>query len=194
MPPLPNIAAYKPTRRPHPTYHPTPPAVGSVPTQEPGVRPSRRLGYRFHVEFAGRDPATSRSRSTTTARSAIHLQARSLTVAGAPYSYTIGAGDELTAQLPNPGTYDLSVHGPNGFFRHFAGSPETVLRVEVQRRPRGRPATVRSPRPPRLPAVIQSRSSVNVADAYGRDRQIRLRGTSEITIDTRTPAGGTTSR
>ena len=35
------------------------------------------------------------------------------------------------AALPNPGTYDLSLHGPNGFFRHFAGSPATELRVEV---------------------------------------------------------------
>jgi hypothetical protein len=51
-------------------------------------------------------------------------------VAGAPYSYTIGAGDELAIALANPGTYDLSLHGPNGFFRHFAGSPATVLQVE----------------------------------------------------------------
>ncbi len=34
-----------------PSYHPTPPAVGSVPTQERGVRPSRRLGYGFQVGF-----------------------------------------------------------------------------------------------------------------------------------------------
>ena len=59
------------------------------------------------------------------------MQARSLTVSGAPYSYTVGSGDELAVALPNPGTYDLSVHGPSGFFRHFAGSPGTALRVEV---------------------------------------------------------------
>ena len=44
---------------------------------------------------------------------------------------TIGAGDDLTTELPNPGTYDLSVHGPNGFFRHVAGSPGTSIGVSV---------------------------------------------------------------
>jgi phospholipase C len=57
VPPLPSVAAYKPTQTDPPPgtepppYHPAPPLVGSVPTQEPGVRPSRRLGYRFRVDF-----------------------------------------------------------------------------------------------------------------------------------------------
>ena len=36
----------------------------------------------------------------------------------------------MTTMLPNPGAYDLALHGPNGFFRHFAGSRETVVVVE----------------------------------------------------------------
>ena len=52
VPTLPSVAAYKPSRASTPpSYHPVPPAVGSVPTQEHGVRPSRRLGYRFDVGF-----------------------------------------------------------------------------------------------------------------------------------------------
>ena len=130
VPPLPSVAAYKPTDAAPPTSIPTPPANGSVPTQEPGVRPSRRLGYRFDVGF---EAATGpRPELRNQGKLGVDLQARSLTVAGAPYSYTIGAGDRIDGALPNPGTYDLSLHGPNGFFRHFAGSGSTALRVDVE--------------------------------------------------------------
>ena len=104
-----------------------PPAVGSVPAQEPGVRPSRRLGYRFDVAFHA-DRGMLNLAIKNHGKLGVHLQARSLTVPGAPYSYTVGAGDKLAAALPNPGTYDLSLHGPNGFFRHFAGSPARAAR------------------------------------------------------------------
>src|ERR1700744_4337992 len=114
----------------HPDFIPTPPAVGSVPTQEPGVRPSSRLGYRFHAGFdAGSQTLDLAFRNP--GKLGVGLQARSLTVPGAPYSYTIGAGDALDVSLPNPGAYDLSLHGPNGFFRHFAGSPASTLHVEA---------------------------------------------------------------
>ncbi|HEY1510666.1 MAG TPA: phospholipase C, phosphocholine-specific [Solirubrobacteraceae bacterium] len=196
VPPLPSVAAYKPTGTDPPPgmnpppFHPTPPAVGAVPTQEPGVRPSRRLGYRLQVGF---DASARRLKLAFKNRGklGVGIQVRSLTVAGAPYSYTIGAGHELTPTLPNPGTYDLSLHGPNGFFRHFAGSPETVLSVEVDddhklgrlrlriahagdrgRGGRGRHAVV-----------------VKLADAYGPERHIRVQGAEEITVDTRHSGG-----
>jgi phospholipase C len=159
---------------------PLPPAVGSVPTQEPGTRPSRRLGYRFDVAFDA-DSGTLNLAVKNRGRLGVQLQARSLTVPGAPYSYTIGAGDKLAASLPNPGTYDLSLHGPNGFFRRFAGSPDTVIHVDVhsdqgsgklQLRLTDRGGHHRHP-------VV-----VDVADAYEPDRQITLKGTTVITIDT----------
>jgi phospholipase C len=90
VPALPSVAAYKPdpTVTP-PSYHPVPPTVGSIPTQEPGLRPSRRLGYRVHVGFdAG--PQQLKLAVKNHGRLGAHLQARSLTIAGAPYSYTIG--------------------------------------------------------------------------------------------------------
>jgi phospholipase C len=127
VPPLPNVDAYKPNEdTTPPSYHPEPPAVGSLPPQEPGVRPSRRLGYRFEVAFAA-DTHALKLAIKNRGKLGVGLQARSLTVPGAPYSYTVAAGDKLTTALTNPGTYDLSLHGPNGFFRHFAGSPATEL-------------------------------------------------------------------
>ena len=161
---------------------PLPPAVGSVPTQEPGTRPSRRLGYRFDVAFDA-DAGTLNLAVKNRGRLGIQLQARSLTVPGAPYSYTIGAGDKLAASLTNPGTYDLSLHGPNGFFRRFAGSPDTVIRVDV-RSDQGSGRLKLQLRLTDRGGHHRQPVVVDVADAYGPDRQIRLKGTTVITINT----------
>ena len=88
--------------------------------------------------------------------------------------------------MPNPGTYDLSLHGPNGFFRHFAGSADTVVRVDVQTDHRGSRLTLRitaGSGHQRGPVVV------TIADAFGPDRQVKLRGTTEITVDTRHSGG-----
>jgi phospholipase C len=187
VPPLPPVDGYEPdqSKPPPPPYHPVPPAVGSVPTQEKGVRPSRRLGYRFDVAFDA-DPDKLNIAVTNHGGLGVHLQARSLTVPGAPYSYTIGAGDELNTAVPNPGTYDLSLHGPNGFFRHFSGSPDTVVQVDVHtdhRAGRLRLRLTAGGGHHRGPIVVR------IADAYGPDRQVKLRGTREITVDTRHSGG-----
>ena len=189
VPTLPNVDNYKPINPAPQDFHPTPPANGSVPTQEPGVRPSRRLGYRIHVEFDPQ-PGKLNLELSNHGNLGAHLQARSLTVSGPPYSYTIGAGDRLAPSLPNPGTYDLSLHGPNGFFRQFAGSPATTIRVDVsgdhdsgRLRLRVTDTSKYARNGSRRPTVI------NIADAYGPDRQIRLDGTDELIVDTRRAGG-----
>ncbi len=191
VPRLPSVAGYLPdqTKPPPPPYHPIPPAAGSVPAQERGVRPSRRLGYRFEVAFDA-SPQALNLAVENQGTLGVQLQARSLTVPGAPYSYTIGAGDALSTAVPNPGTYDLSLHGPNGFFRHLAGSPDTVVRVEVRTDARAGRVRLRLAGSDgrRRPLVV------DLADAYVPDRQIRLHGRTEIAIDTGIPAAGTTSR
>jgi phospholipase C len=189
FPKLPDVTRYAPnTSNQNPTQvHPVPPAVGSVPTQEHGVRRSRRLGYRFDVAFDA-DPGTLNLAVKNHGRLGVHLQARSLTVTGAPYSYTIGAADKLDTAVPNPGTYDLSLHGPNGFFRHFAGSPKTVVQVDVDTNHQSGRLRLRLRLTNRgghhPPPVI-----VDVADAYGPDQQTEVHGTRQITIDTRHSGG-----
>ena len=185
VPPLPTVDTPDPSMPTPPPVHPVPPAVGSVPTQERGVRRSRRLGYRFDVAF---DPQPGKLNLAVKNHGGlgVHLQARSLTVPGAPYSYTIGAGDKLRAAVPNPGTYDLSLHGPNGFFRHFAGSPDTVVTVEVHTDDRAGRLKLRLTAAGghhRRPVVV------SIADAYGPDRHVKLHGTTAITIDTHHSGG-----
>jgi phospholipase C len=190
VPALPNVDGYKPIN-PAPTndFHPTPPANGSVPTQEPGVRPSRRLGYRIHVWFDP-EPGKLNLELKNHGNLGAHLQARSLTVSGAPYSYTIGAGDRLAPSLPNPGTYDLSLHGPNGFFRQFTGSPATTINVDVHDdHDSGRLQLRITDTSKHARNGSHRPTTINVADAYGPDRQIRLDGTEELIVDTRRTGG-----
>jgi phospholipase C len=115
------------------------------------------------------------------------LQARSLTVSGAPYSYTVGAGDKIDATLPNPGTFDLSIHGPNGFFRHFADSGSPALRVEV--RSGHAPGQLRIELHPQSSGRDRQETLVHVADAFGPDRTLRLHGDEELVVDTRRNGG-----
>ena len=73
VPALPSVASYKLPGTASAVYHPTPPASGSVPIQESGVRRSRRLGYRVHVDFDA-DPGALRLAVNNHGRLGVHLQ------------------------------------------------------------------------------------------------------------------------
>ncbi|MGE1001140.1 phosphocholine-specific phospholipase C [Ralstonia pseudosolanacearum] len=125
VPALPGTSAYAPgDRQRHPDYIPLPPLVQSVPKQEAGVRPARALPYELfvrgrHDEAAGRFQIDFVNTGEAGAAFLVY-------VAGspdAPRSYTVEAGKRLSDKLPvnAGGTYDFTVHGPNGFLRRFAG-------------------------------------------------------------------------
>jgi phospholipase C len=169
-----------------PNFHPTPPAHGSVPTQEAGVRPSRRLGYRLEVAFQA-GPQHLRLQMRNRGSLGAGLQARSLTVSGAPFSYTIGAGDHIDASLSHHGAFDLSVHGPNGLFRHFAGSGSPGLRVDIQEHAPGRLGI--QLRPPSGGGRHHKETVVRVANAFGPDHTLRFHGSEELIVDTNHSGG-----
>src|SRR5262249_40507691 len=119
---LPDTDAFKPqTLVSHPDYVPVPPANQAVPGQEPGLRRARVLPYAlpsnghvgpdgaFHIEF----------RNTGEAAAVFHVRAAN--GADAPRSYTVEP-DKKVSDKWSTENYDLSVYGPNGFFRHFKGS------------------------------------------------------------------------
>jgi phospholipase C len=144
-----------------------PPAKQHLPRQESGTRPARPLGYRLRVDLHVTDHRLDFTLANLGTIGA-HLQARSNDVSGAPFSYTLGAGHTLTPQLKAHGGFDVSFHGPNGFFRRFAGDTEHPLLEVHGRHTHGE-----------LVLKLHSRHAhplkVTIADAYGPDRTVRLR-------------------
>lgn len=118
VPSLPSTVAYvPPDNLRHDSYFPVPPTVGSLPTQEPGVRPARPLPYDLRADgviSGGTATITFASRGTVGA--VFHV-----TSSSAPRDYTVGAGEVITGSWPAPAGEDIRVHGPNGFYRQFVG-------------------------------------------------------------------------
>ncbi|MEV5782636.1 MULTISPECIES: phosphocholine-specific phospholipase C [Streptomyces] len=121
----------------HPDYVPTPPAHPVLPRQERGSRPARPLKYAPLVDGSA-DPAAGKF--TLTFGSGAKAGAAFLVTSGnrtdGPWTYTAEAGktvsDTWNSAYSN-GSYDLTVHGPNGFLRVFKGpgkaaGPEVTAR------------------------------------------------------------------
>ena len=125
---LPSTAAYAPPDfNTHPSYAPVPPTDQALPAQEPGIRPSRAVPYELHAHGAANVANGSFGISfANSGRRAAVFQVRSGNSQDGPWTYTVGAGKNLTdtwAVTANGQTaYDLSVYGPNGFLRAFKGA------------------------------------------------------------------------
>ncbi len=122
-----------------------PHAAAWHPKQEEGTRPSCALPYELAVDARLVPDSTAVELRFSAGRTLFGSRA-----AGAPFqvyaptlgrgtvrSYAVAAGDALTDAWSIPefadSRYRLQVHGPNGFFREFAGSaqdPRIDLRVE----------------------------------------------------------------
>lgn len=119
---LPDTSSYKPTDHSrHPDYIPAPPAVNSMPQQEPGTKPSRPLGYALDVVVKVNGAALTAHWDNKGALGA-HIQVRSNLLPAAPYSYTVGAGAGLDASWALGSEYDVQMHGPAGWYRRHAGT------------------------------------------------------------------------
>ncbi len=122
---LPSTASYQPLNQDrYSDYVPTPPSNQALPEQEPGTRPARALPYELHVQeevnFAHGGIELSFS---NTGKAGAIFQVRFGDGRTAPRTYTVGAGDETSDLFGTVAatSYDLSVSGPNGFLRTFAG-------------------------------------------------------------------------
>ncbi|WP_155055885.1 phosphocholine-specific phospholipase C [Streptomyces blattellae] len=138
---LPDTDAYEPPdRERHPDYRPTPPADPRLPKQERGLRRSRPLKY---APYADGSADTSAGKFTLTfatgakAGGAFHVTSGNRT--DGPWMYTTEAGKSIADTWDSAcssGSYDLTVHGPNGFVRAFKGVNSTEG-PEVTARHRG---------------------------------------------------------
>jgi phospholipase C len=112
----------------YPDEVPVPPTDPRLPHQERGVRPARAIPYTLHVD--GHAPAGSFTIDFRNAGAATGVfQVRSADAAQAPRTYTVEPGKRLSDSWDFGSGYDLEVHGPNGFFRHFKGGGG--VRVDV---------------------------------------------------------------
>ena len=124
VPSLPSTSGYvPPDQQRHDDYTPQPPTVQALPQQEAGVRPSRALPYELFVRIDESSNGKLTMRFVNTGRAGAVFLVYAANSADAPRSYTVEAGKHLqdTLLLNADGSYDFSVHGPNGFLRRFAG-------------------------------------------------------------------------
>lgn len=178
MPGLPSTAGYyiPAGHDRHPDYVPNPPAQNQLPKQEPGVRPARPLPYDLGADAHAGADGRLRFDFTNPGKAGAGFYVTSTTQPGSPWTYTVGAGRELSeswdiSASPN-GAYDFTVHGPNGFHRRATGHAG-LAGVEVQVRRPGRSEHVQ------LILVNKGAEPVEltVADAYqpGRTKSYRVR-------------------
>ena len=81
------------------------------------MRPARPLPYDLRADgVISRGTATITFASRGTVGAVFHVTSNS-----APRDYTVGAGEAITGSWPAPAGEDIRVHGPNGFYREFAG-------------------------------------------------------------------------
>jgi len=92
----------------------------ALPRQEPGRKPVRALPYDFDV--TGRLAAGGFTLDFVNSGQAGAAFRAETTRGAGPWFFTVEAGKQLSYTLPRSGTYDFRLNGPNGFFRHFAGS------------------------------------------------------------------------
>jgi phospholipase C len=118
---LPDTEDFKPedfTRQPDDV--PKPPKDQRLPQQEHGVRRARAIPYTLHAD--GHPSGTAFAidfGSSGQATGVFHV--RSAGSKDAPRNYTVESGRQVTDTWDAGSGYDLSVHGPNGFFRGFRG-------------------------------------------------------------------------
>jgi len=118
---------------------PVPPDDPSVPKQEHGVRPARALPYELKSHGIVRESDGSfQIHFHNSGRAAAVFQVRSANIVHAPRTYTIGAqnqtGDTWDIAATGAADYDLSVYGPNGFFRGFIGALAGRGNLDVRER------------------------------------------------------------
>jgi len=134
---LPGTDSFKPTSFVfYPDFNVVPPANQALPKQERGIRPARALPYTLHAH--GKIEASGGSfiiDFANTGRATAVFHVRSGSNAHDTRTYTVEPNKTLsdTWSLGAVGVPDcnLSVHGPNGFFRGFKGNASALRKAQL---------------------------------------------------------------
>ncbi|MGW8766137.1 phosphocholine-specific phospholipase C [Streptomyces sp. NPDC055815] len=127
----PTAGYYPPDKNRHPDFLATAPAVGTMPRQEPGGKPTRPLKYAPYVDGAA-DVTAGTYRLTFSGGPAAGAQfyVTSANRTDAPWTYTAEANKSITDTWNtkySKSLTDLTVHGPNGFLRRFRSPGKTAV-------------------------------------------------------------------
>jgi phospholipase C len=104
-----------------------PPALQSMPAQESGVRQLRAAPHELFVD-ATQGAGDIQLKFVNTGKTAVVFHVYSAIAPTSVRTYTVAAGTQvadtwtLAGVVGNSATHDLTVTGPNGFLRRFAGS------------------------------------------------------------------------
>jgi len=132
-----------------------------LPVQETGSRPARALPYSF-TAYGDFDAASRRHRFAFAnhGNAGIHLCLYAAEGNAGPWSYTVGAGDDLATDVPvMGGAYDFMLHGPNGFVRQYRGSAgASGLSVAEHYDPAGEAMVVTLHNASDVPMIVSTRS------------------------------------
>ncbi len=125
VPALPDTSGYQPPDHDrHNSYVPTPPADPALPRQESGTRPALPLPYDLAADATVTGPGALRVDFASRGAAGAVFHVTSAAEPDAPRTYTVPAGGQLSGTFAadaRDGAYDVSVYGPNGFWRQFTG-------------------------------------------------------------------------
>ena len=138
---LPSTTSYvPPDSATHPDFSPTVPTTQALPKQERGVRPARAVPYDLDVaaDIDLQDGEVKLKFGNSGKATAVFQVRSGNGQQEGPWTYTVSPSSHVSETWDIRGKgqkqYDLSVYGPNGFFRAFKGSisPDaTDLSVDV---------------------------------------------------------------
>jgi phospholipase C len=135
-----------------------------MPSQEPGQRPARALGYAWSVEHRLDGGQSRIAFRNTGVLGAAFLVYDGLDRDAPPRRYTAAAGDRIEdawALAAKGDAYDRRIHGPNGYYAAFRGFTDDALEAVIRGVPTERRIEV---------AITNSgkvRATCRVANAYG---------------------------
>ncbi|MFH8836297.1 phosphocholine-specific phospholipase C [Streptomyces sp. NPDC017868] len=187
--PLPPTAGYyPPDKNRHPDFLATAPAVGTMPLQEPGAKPTRPLKYAPYVDGSADTTAgTYRLAFSGGPAAGAQFYVTSANRTDAPWTYTAEAGKSIADTWNtkySKGVTDLTVHGPNGFLRRFRSPGKTAV-PEVSARHNASTGTLDL-----TFTNAGTTATVTVTDAYGNSPTTLSVAKGATVTHTVTPTAG----
>ncbi len=196
---LPDAKAFRreigPIDRTLPAASPPPVGQQSVPVQDTGTALARPLPYQAmaNVAVPSTDTATGPASiaMTNAGTAALQLTVLPAHLPGTPPQFIdLDPSGSATTTVPlADGVYDIWLHGPNGFLRHFTGNDVTFNAVEV---------TLTLSGPPNHPLLVltithsaeSSASAFVTAGSQSSQLVVPGRGKSVVTLDPLTTNDG----